>query len=225
MTATYILPFGQPITMPGDHRTLGADFDTSILFGNKSPPPTRYTQTRGVQSNALPLVKRYCEIVTEKWSQMQIPERLVPLTTKEKFTEMDHQTLEAIDKDLTQILVKADQQCSKFKTTPWSPKLHMAYIEHRYWALQASSLKTGRNYDHLLEQLRQKLGITNNNKNHKHTIRSNLRRIQQMFRDIRQEAADHRKTFLHELMITANTTKDKNRQKLICHLQTAETNR
>jgi len=225
MTAAYILPFGQPITMPGDHRTLGADFDTSILFGNKSPPPTRYTQTRGVQSNALPLVKRYCEIVTEKWSQMQIPERLAPLTTKERFTEMDHQTLEAIDKDLTQILVKADQQCSKFKTTPWSPKLHMAYIEHRYWALQASSLKTGRNYDHLLEQLRQKLGITNNDKNHKHTIRSNLRRIQQTFRDIRQEAADHRKTFLHELMIAANTTKDKNRQKLIRHLQTAETNR
>ncbi len=160
--------------MPGDHCTLGVDFDTNILFGNKHPPPTRYMQTQDVQSNALPLVKWYCEIVTEKWDQMQIPEYLAPLTTKESFTELDHQLLEAMDKDLTQILINADQQCSKFKTTPWSPKLHIAYIEHHYWALQASSLKTGCNYDHILEQLRNKLGITNNNKNHQHIIWSNL---------------------------------------------------
>jgi len=46
-----------------------------------------------------------------------------------------------------------------------------------------------------------------------------------MFHNIHKEAADLWKTFLHELMIAANTTKDKNQQKLICHLQTAETNR
>jgi len=150
---------------------------------------------------------------------MQILECLVLLTTKASFTELDH------PKDLTQILIKADQQCSKFTTTPWSPKLHMAYIEHCYWALQASSLKTGCNYNHLLEQLRHKLRITNNDKNHQHMIRSNLCHIQQMFCDICKEDVDHCKTFLHELMIAANTTKDKNQQKLIHHLQTAETNR
>jgi len=203
LTAAYILPFGQPITMPGDHRTLGADFDIGILFGNKTPPPTRYTQTRGVQSNATPTVKRYCEIVTDKWERMQIPKRLDPLVNKDKFSDLDHQTLEDIDRDLTEILVKADKQCSKFKRTPWSPKLHNAYIEHRYWALQASSLKTGRNYDHLLDQLCVKLGITNNDKNHRQTIRSNLRRIQQTFRDIRKEAAEHRTKFLNELLSAA----------------------
>jgi len=84
---------------------------------------------------------------------MQIPKWLAPLVNKDKFSNLDHQTLEDIDWDLTKILVKADQQCSKFKRAPWSPKLHNAYIEHRYWALQASSLKTGCNYDHLLNRL------------------------------------------------------------------------
>ena len=140
---------------------------------------------------------------------MQIPERLTPLVNKDKFSDLDHQTLEDIDRDLTEILVKADKQCSKFKRTPWSPKLHNAYIEHRYWALQASSLKTRRNYDHLLDQLRVKLGITNNDKNHRQTIRSNLRRIQQTFRDIRKEAAEQRTKFLNELLTAARTTKNK----------------
>jgi len=37
ITAAYILPFGVPITMPGDHCTLGINQDTQILFSNKSP--------------------------------------------------------------------------------------------------------------------------------------------------------------------------------------------
>jgi len=37
VTAAYLLPFGQPVTMPGDHQTLGIDLDTRILFGNQPP--------------------------------------------------------------------------------------------------------------------------------------------------------------------------------------------
>ncbi len=155
---------------------------------------------------------------------MAIPDRIAQLLNKPNFSPKDHQDLEQIDVDLTQILVQADKQCSKFKNVPWSPELHRMYIEHRYWTLQASSLKTGRDYDHLIAQLRIKLGITNTDKNHRHTIRSNLKCIQTKFRDIRQKAADLRKAFLNDLMTAAKATKNKQRQQLIRHLKMAEDN-
>jgi len=95
---------------------------------------------------------------------------------------------------------------SKFKNTPWSPQLHCTYIKHWYWAMQASSLKTGRNYDHLLAQLCTKLGITATNKNRKHTIRSNLQCIQAKFWEIHKDAAEHCQKFLNDLMIAAKAT-------------------
>jgi len=225
VTAAYILPFGVPITMPGDHRTMGIDLDTQILFGNKSPPPSRFTQVRGVQSNAIPTVQRFCELTVKGWEKFAIAERISPFTHLTTLTPHEHNLLDEIDQDLTHIIVQADRQCAKFRTTPWSPKLHKAYVEHRYWAIQASTLKTGRNYDHLLQQIRVKLGITTNDKHHRKTIQTNLRRIQKLFREIRQDAANHRKAFLDELMIAAKTTKNKQRQQLIRHLKTAEDNR
>jgi len=224
-TVAYILPFGVPITMPGDHRTLGIDLDTQILFGNKSPPPTRFQQVRGVQSNAIPTVQRFCDLTVQGWEKFNIVERIAPLKKLNEFTQHDHKLLDEIDQDLTSIIVQADRQCAKFRTTPWSPKLHNAYVEHRYWALQASALKTGRNYDHLLKQIRAKLGITSTDKNHRKTIQTNLQCLQKTFREIRKEAADHRKAFLDELMVAAKATKNKQCQQLIRHLKTAKDNR
>jgi len=88
-------------------------------------------------------------------------------------------------------------------------------VEHQYWALQANTLKTGQKYDHLLVQLRVKLGITTADKHHQTTIQTNLRCIQQKFCEIKQEAVTHRKNFLDELMIAAKTTKNKQCQQLI----------
>jgi len=55
---------------------------------------------------------------------MNIPEQVAQLTSKANFTPNNHHDLEQININLTNILVKADKQCSKFKATPWSPELH-----------------------------------------------------------------------------------------------------
>jgi len=202
-----ILPFGVPITMLGDHHTLGIDLDTQILFGNKSPPPSRFAQVRGVQSNAIPTVQQFCEPLVQGWEKFAIAEQISPLVQLNVFTPHEHKE---IDQDLTHIIVQANHQCAKFHTTPWSPKLHNAYVEHQYWALQASVLKTGRNYDHLLQQIRAKLGITTNDKHHRKTIQTNLQCIQKLFREIQQDAVNHCKAFLDELMIATKTPKTNN---------------
>jgi len=51
---TWYLPFGLPITLTGDHRTIGLEFDHHILFGHKLPP-TAPIHSRGVHSNAYPI--------------------------------------------------------------------------------------------------------------------------------------------------------------------------
>ncbi len=43
----WYLPFGLPITLTGDHRTIGLEFDHHILFGHKLPPAAPL-QSRGV---------------------------------------------------------------------------------------------------------------------------------------------------------------------------------
>jgi len=130
VTAAYILPFGIPITMPGDHRTLGIDLNMQILFGNKSPPPSRFTQVRGVQSNAIPTVQCFCELTVQGWEKFAIAEWITPFVKLTTLTPHEHKLLDKIDQDLTHIIVQADRQCAEFHTTPWSPKLHKAYVEH-----------------------------------------------------------------------------------------------
>ncbi len=39
LTAAWILPFGDPPLIKGDHRLLGADFHPGILFGTEPPTP------------------------------------------------------------------------------------------------------------------------------------------------------------------------------------------
>jgi len=57
-------------------------------------------------------------------------------------TPADHDDLDAINNDLTRILVSADQKCHKFNKSPWSPTLSKAYYEHQYWSLKLSEHHT-----------------------------------------------------------------------------------
>jgi len=44
MTAAWMLPFGLPTMLSGDHRTLGVEFDHDVLFGQKIPLPATTPQ-------------------------------------------------------------------------------------------------------------------------------------------------------------------------------------
>jgi len=160
--------------------------------------------------------------MVQGWEKFAIAEWISPLVQLNAFTP--HELLDKINQDLTNIIVQADCQCAKFQTAPWSPKLHNAYVEHWYWALQVSMLKTSWNYNHLLKQIRAKLGITTNDKHHQQTIQMNLQCIQKLFREIQQDATNHCNAFLDELTIAEKTTKNKQWQQLIWHLKTTKDN-
>jgi len=71
LTGAWILPFGLPSTIPGDHRMLGIDFDQDILFGNKLPLPS-IPSARGVYSNDQTAVREFNDRVTEECEASQL---------------------------------------------------------------------------------------------------------------------------------------------------------
>jgi len=62
LTAAWYLPFGIPIGLKGDHRTIGLDFDSDLLFTQRIVNPY-HAPRRGVYSNNAKLVEKFCKQV------------------------------------------------------------------------------------------------------------------------------------------------------------------
>ena len=212
MTAAAILPFGIPIQLTGDHRALILDFDSRVLFGHK-PPPSRYIYNRGVNSNAAPTVTRFSKIVGTQCDIYDICSRIAAIEDLDHLTSADKVALNAIDRDLTNILTQADRKCQRVQDYPWSLTLHQAYLEHRYWTFQLSEFKTERSFAASYERIRPLLKDVDLTVTPPETICSKQRRARQKLREIRRAAVTKRKEFLNTLIQAARATKNKARKK------------
>jgi len=152
LVKAWYIPFGLPITLTGDHHTVGLEFDHHILFGNKLPLVAPL-QSRGVYSNAYPIVCKFNNNVAEACSNSNLYQRVEALLKTTQFTIFHHHMLEQIDKELTKILISEDKACWKIGDYPWSPKLHQAYLHHHYWFLQLTSLHTKKDLSMALQQI------------------------------------------------------------------------
>jgi len=144
LTRAWMLPFGQPATLAGNHCELGLEFDHDMLFGNKLPNSSIIHQQK-VYSNAYPMLQKFNDTVTQEctWQGLFQAEHL---SLKYTFTQEDHDALEHIDHDLIAILVKADHQYTKYRSYPWSPKLHQAFLHHCYWSIHLNQEHTQCDY-------------------------------------------------------------------------------
>jgi len=134
LIGSWILPFGLPETIQGDHRMLGLDFDQDILFGNKIPLP-QTSPRHGVYSNDMLAVREFNDRVAEECDAAKLFACTQTLYHKYRVTNEDHDELENIDQILTKILVATDQKCQKFHNAPWSPNLHRIYLMHCCWKI------------------------------------------------------------------------------------------
>jgi len=221
LTAAWYLPFGEPLGLRGDHRTLGLDFNIDKLFcqtTSKTPSPPQ----RGIYSNNNKAVQKFCKLVITACREAGIHERIHTLATQTQLTPDQHDSLEMIDIDLTTILVQADQKCTKPGHHPWSPELHEAYLIHHYWTLKLSTKRTGREYPQAFAKIEARVKPNKLRPQHLHTISANLRHAQQTLSAIHKAALDKRQAHLEELIQAANTCKDNHRKKLIVCLKRAE---
>jgi len=67
LTKTFILLFHYPPTMPGDHRTIGVEFNPAILFRYLDLPPIHHFLIRGTNLNAQTKVTLYSKKVAHEW--------------------------------------------------------------------------------------------------------------------------------------------------------------
>jgi len=211
LVAASILPFGIPALLTGDHRTLILDFDSHILFGN-APPPAKFTYLRGIYSNSILTVTKFSQMVGSACDAAQISERIATIESLSALAPADHTALDAIDTDLTRILVRADQQCRKFTESPWSPTLSKAYYEHWYWSLKLSKQRTKHSYRQAYDLLSHKLEPTAMQLQPNETISSHQCKARTHLRDIRRNAQAKRKQFLDDLLWAATAAKDKPRR-------------
>jgi len=214
-----ILPFGQPTHIHGDHRTLIVDFDSSLLFGNAFPiAPTK--MQRGVYSNMIPIVKRFCQLASEGCDKAQIATQIAQMEEYKDLTAPEQTTLDQIDCNISKILTRADRKCQRFKEHPWSPTLQQDYLVHQYWMVKLSKVKTKRKFEVALQNLRKCI----NDPTHLiqpdgTTISSCQRAAHTQLWTMRREAFEKRKQFLNQLLADANHTKDKQCKQLILSLE------
>ena len=156
LIAAWYLPFGEPLRLRGDHRTLGMDFNIETLF-RQNASTANPTIQRGVNSNNTKLVQKFCKNVIEECRTKDLYERIHSLTSHSQLTTEQHVELDNIDQDLTKILIIADQKCVKQGTSPWSPQLHEAYLIHHYWTLKLSFKRTGHNYPQAFSKIEEKV--------------------------------------------------------------------
>jgi len=218
LKAAWMLPFGLPATLSGDHRTLGLEFDHDILFGIKNTSPQTPLQ-RGIYSTDYMTVRKFNDKVAKECAKHDLYKKAQALNSQYRFSPQDHEQLEEIDQTLTKILIKTDQKLAKYRTAPWSPALHQAFLEHRFWTVRLSQARTRRDFSTALEKIAEQMTQPPTTTG---SLSGNLRKAQHKIREIKKAAAQRREAHLQELLEAAQQTNDKGRQKLIRHLRQAE---
>jgi len=94
LVGAWIMPFGFPSTITGDHRMLGHEFNTDVSFGNKLSQPEETKATQGIYSNNMPMVQEFNDQVTKDCKSWQLFQRTPQLYHKYLLTALDHQELE-----------------------------------------------------------------------------------------------------------------------------------
>jgi len=177
----WILPFGEPTMIKGDHRLLGLDFSPTILFGSTTSTPA-IGLIRGVNSRNDQHVQKFCKQVVMSCNQYRLEERIVDLSGKTSLSDDDIQELELVDRMLTKIFLKADKQCQPLSTAPWSPTVQTAYLVHRYWSLKRTAKRTERNLSSALTALSKRLDPTLTTQDPSRSLSSHLRQAQKQLK-------------------------------------------
>jgi len=119
-----------------DHLAMVIDLDLNILFNNPcsmfaQPKPRKLTSTNPEA------VKKYTDFIKKQFAEHKIFERCERLrdASYTDFTERHRQQLFALDAQITEIMIGAENHCSTkcFTRNLWSPALRKAGKEVTYW--------------------------------------------------------------------------------------------
>jgi hypothetical protein len=128
MVRAYIVPFGND-SPKSDHAICGIDFSLEVLSGitaASTHDPT-HPASRILWSTDIKAAEKYIELVTARFDAQNIENRTTILTERctrtKRCTEQDVCALNAIDAEITEIMLWAESKCKRAHGHAWSPLL------------------------------------------------------------------------------------------------------
>ena len=120
-----------------DHLAIVVDIDLRILFNNPCSKLATPSPPQKLTSTNPDAVNKYITFIKKQFAEHRIIERCAKLREASllEFTERHRQQLYAVDKQVTEILLGAENQCSSegMARNLWSPALRKAGKEIGYW--------------------------------------------------------------------------------------------
>jgi len=220
----WILPFGAPPLIKGDHRLLGLDFSPEILFGNNTHS-LALGLLHGINSKNDQHVRQYCTRVVRACNLHNLNDRIALLLQKPCMSKDDTAELESIDQTITKFLVNVDRQCRPFQVAPWSRDIQTAYLAHRFWALTFSANKNERNLSSALASIAKRLDPALTLRDPGRSLSAHLRQAQKQLKKVRRDAAKHRKAHLEAILNQACAANQHKKTVALKYLIRAERNR
>ena len=129
-----MLPFNHGII--SDHRALWIDLHIPALFrGNLNDIYTRPPQ---LTTKNVKWTNQARKIITKKLRETSVRENLNQMmeTLDKVSREFNIEQLEQIDSNITHAMLSGTKAYSKSFSVWWSPTLHHAYLEAKYWKLR-----------------------------------------------------------------------------------------
>jgi len=93
---------------------------------------------QGIYSTVYTMVRKFNDVVAKACAHLNLYEKAQTLASKYRFSPQDHEVLQDLDQQLTKILTRTDHKLAKYRTSPWSPALHQAFLTHRFWTVSLS---------------------------------------------------------------------------------------
>ena len=126
-----------------DHLAIAVDINLKALFNNACSPLTRQPP-RKLTSDNPDAVRKYISFLQKQFDEHKIVQRLQRLKDAHNagtFTDQHQKQLFALDNQVTEILLGAENQCSSKRITRnwWSPALKKAGDEIVYWRRRLST--------------------------------------------------------------------------------------
>lgn len=140
-----------------DHRAIIVDINTKALFDSDLAilPPTTPCL---LQATNLHKVKLFLKALEHELPVDKIIAQCKILFDTNDWNASKANELEAIDKQLTAALLKAEHSLKKTNNFPWSPDLHQAYLIYTYWRKFVSAKTNRIQIETQLEDLTSQLG-------------------------------------------------------------------
>ena len=207
-------PFNQHIF--SDHRALFVDWNERLLFGSRKSPMLPSSQRR-LQSKSIPSRTKYIQILHKYCVDHTIFQRLDKL-----MSSPSPQKIEAIDRDITRGMMAAEARCRMLGPDPWSITLQKARLLVEIFKHALSMLRIGMDSRHKLDRLLAKYKDHIDIPDGIGDVKQQLTAAQTNLRQVRKEAANHRKSMLAENITSAKNQKDPIKQKAADRIAKAE---